>query len=85
MSRITPWAKASGLSASVDSRCRARARRYSAQSANTFAQPQITGDAFTGTLKDDGITVSLDGKGRCMDDIAKVTGPRVIVSVRCRA
>ena len=30
---------------------------------------QFTSDDFTGTLKDHGITISMDGKGRCMDNI----------------
>jgi putative transposase len=30
---------------------------------------QFTSDDFTGTLKDHDITISMDGKGRCMDNI----------------
>ena len=30
---------------------------------------QYTGNAFTGTLKEHGVKVSMDGKGRCMDNI----------------
>src|SRR5436190_21680609 len=30
---------------------------------------QFTSDDFTGTLKRHGITISMDGKGRCMDNI----------------
>jgi len=30
---------------------------------------QYTGNAFTGTLKERGIKISMDGKGRCMDNI----------------
>ena len=30
---------------------------------------QYTGNAFTGALKDHGVKISMDGKGRCMDNI----------------
>ena len=30
---------------------------------------QYTGKAFTGALKDHGVQISIDGKGRCMDNI----------------
>ncbi len=30
---------------------------------------QYTGKAFTGALKDHGVQISMDGKGRCMDNI----------------
>ena len=36
---------------------------------NTDQGSQFTSDDFTGTLKDHGITISMDGKGRCMDNI----------------
>jgi len=36
---------------------------------NTDQGSQFTSDDFTGTLKDHGITISMDGKGRCMDII----------------
>jgi len=36
---------------------------------NTDQGSQFTSDDFTGTLKDHGITISMDGKGRCMDKI----------------
>src|SRR5437870_5526163 len=36
---------------------------------NTDQGSQFTSDDFTGTLKDHGITISRDGKGRCMDNI----------------
>ena len=29
---------------------------------------QYTGKAFTGALKDHGVQISMDGKGRCMDN-----------------
>jgi putative transposase len=36
---------------------------------NTDQGSQFTSDDFTGTLKDHGIKISMDGKGRCMDNI----------------
>src|ERR1700726_3284404 len=36
---------------------------------NTDQGSQLTSDDFTGTLKDNGITISMDGKGRCMDNV----------------
>jgi len=36
---------------------------------NTDQGSQYTGNAFTGTLKEKGIKISMDGKGRCMDNI----------------
>jgi len=36
---------------------------------NTDQGSQYTGNAFTGTLKKNGIKISMDGKGRCMDNI----------------
>jgi putative transposase len=36
---------------------------------NTDQGSQFTSDDFTGTLKAHGITISMDGKGRCMDNI----------------
>jgi putative transposase len=36
---------------------------------NTDQGAQYTGAAFTGTLKEKGIKISMDGKGRCMDNI----------------
>ena len=36
---------------------------------NTDQGSQYTGDAFTGALKDKEIKISMDGKGRCMDNI----------------
>ena len=36
---------------------------------NTDQGSQFTSDDFTGTLKDHGITISMDGMGRCMDNI----------------
>ena len=36
---------------------------------NTDQGSQFTSDDFTGTLKRHGITISMDGKGRCMDNV----------------
>ena len=36
---------------------------------NTDQWAQYTGKAFTGALKDHGVQISMDGKGRCMDNI----------------
>jgi len=36
---------------------------------NTDQGGQFTSDDFTGTLQRHGITISMDGKGRCMDNI----------------
>jgi putative transposase len=36
---------------------------------NTDQGSQFTGTAFTGVLKKHGIAISMDGKGRCMDNI----------------
>jgi len=36
---------------------------------NTDQGPQFTGDGFTGVLKDAGITISMDGRGRVFDNI----------------
>jgi putative transposase len=36
---------------------------------NTDQGSQFTSDDFTGTLKSHGIMISMDGKGRCMDNI----------------
>jgi len=36
---------------------------------NTDQGSQYTGDAFTGVLKGKGVKISMDGKGRCMDNI----------------
>jgi len=36
---------------------------------NTDQGSQFTSEDFTGTLKEHGITISMDGKGRCLDNI----------------
>ena len=36
---------------------------------NTDQGCQFTSEAFTGVLKDAGIQISMDGKGRCMDNV----------------
>jgi transposase InsO family protein len=51
---------------------------------NTDQGSQFTSDEFTDTLKRHGITISMDGKGRCMDNIfvEPVYGPRGSTVVR---
>jgi putative transposase len=44
-------------------------RHNSPEIFNTDQGSQYTGDAFTGVLKKRGIKISMDGKGRCMDNI----------------
>ena len=45
-------------------------RRYKTPEIFYTAQgAQYTGKAFTGALKDHGVQISMDGKGRCMDNI----------------
>ena len=36
---------------------------------NTDQGAQYTSKAFSGALKDHGVQISMDGKGRCMDNI----------------
>lgn len=36
---------------------------------NTDQDSQFTSDAFTGTLKEAGVTISMDGRGRALDNI----------------
>jgi hypothetical protein len=43
---------------------------------NTDQGSQFTSDDFTGTLKDHGIMIGMDGKGRCMDNISSGRGPK---------
>ena len=42
-----------------------RRLRYSTQTKGSH----YTGKAFTGALKDYGVQISMDGKGRCLDNI----------------
>jgi len=45
-------------------------RRYGAPEIfNTDQGAQFTSTAFTQTLKDHGINISMDGRGRCQDNI----------------
>ncbi len=44
-------------------------RHSSPEIFNTDQGSQYTGDAFTGVLKDKGVKISMDGKGRCTDNI----------------
>jgi putative transposase len=36
---------------------------------NTDQGAQFTSDAFTGVLRDAGVKISMDGKGRCLDNV----------------
>src|SRR5690606_30065062 len=36
---------------------------------NTVQESQFTSEAFTNVLKSNGIKISMDGRGRCMDNI----------------
>src|SRR5262249_54446892 len=47
----------------------ALARRGRPEIFNTDQGSQFTSDDFTGKLEAHGITISMDGKGRCMDNI----------------
>lgn len=44
-------------------------RHSSPEIFNTDQGSQYTGDAFTGVLKDKGVKISMDGRGRCTDNI----------------
>ena len=48
---------------------RALARYGRPEIFNTDQGSQFTSDDFTGTLKRHGVMISMDGKGRCMDNI----------------
>ena len=58
-----------GVDFCVDALEEALARYGQPEIFNTDQGSQFTSDDFTGTLKDHGITISMDGKGRCMDNI----------------
>jgi len=44
-------------------------QHHSPEIFNTDQGSQYTGNAFTGTLKEHDVKISMDGKGRCMDNI----------------
>ena len=48
---------------------RPRKEHKSPEIFNTDQGSQYTGNTFTGALKESGIKISMDGKGRCMDNI----------------
>jgi len=48
---------------------RPRKEHKSPEIFNTDQGSQYTGNAFTEALKGSGIKISMDGKGRCMDNI----------------
>src|SRR6185295_2878206 len=66
-----PWRLSNTLDAAfcVEALEEALARYGQPEIFNTDQGSQFTSDDFTGTLKDHGITISMDGKGRCMDNI----------------
>jgi putative transposase len=49
---------------------------------NTDQGSQFTSDDFTGTLKDHGITISMDGKGRCMETTSLSSGCGAVSNTR---
>jgi putative transposase len=68
---VLVWRLSNTLSADfcVEALAEALARYGQPEIFNTDQGSQFTSDDFTGTLKDHGITISMDGKGRCMDNI----------------
>jgi transposase InsO family protein len=58
-----------GVDFCVDALEEALAQYVQPEIFNTDQGSQFTSDDFTGTLKDHGITISMDGKGRCMDNV----------------
>jgi putative transposase len=68
---VLAWRLSNTLSAEfcVEALEEALARYGRPQIFNTDQGSQFTSDEFTGTLKRHGVTISMDGKGRCMDNI----------------
>jgi putative transposase len=68
---VLAWRLSNTLSADfcVEALDEALARYGSPEIFNTDQGSQFTSDDFTGTLKRHGVTISMDGKGRCMDNI----------------
>ena len=68
---VLAWRLSNTLSAEfcVEALEEALARYGSPEIFNTDQGSQFTSDDFTGTLKRHGVTISMDGKGRCMDNI----------------
>ena len=68
---VLAWRLSNTLGADfcVDALEEALARYGRPEIFNTDQGSQFTSEAFTGTLKEHAITISMDGKGRCMDNI----------------
>jgi putative transposase len=68
---VLAWRLSNTLSAEfcVEALEEALARYSRPEIFNTDQGSQFTSDDFTGTLKRHGVTISMDGKGRCMDNI----------------
>ena len=69
--KVLSWRLSNTLDAGfcVDALCEALARYGKPAIFNTDQGSQFTSSAFTGVLKDAGIAISMDGRGRCMDNI----------------
>src|ERR1700730_9167228 len=67
--RVCRVSNSLGADFCVDALEEALARYGRPEIFNTDQGSQLTSDDFTGTLKRQGITISIDGKGRCMDNI----------------
>jgi putative transposase len=65
------WRLSNSMDASlcVEALEEALARHGLPEMFNTDQGSQFTSFAFTGVLKDAGIRISMDGRGRCMDNI----------------
>jgi putative transposase len=68
---VLAWRLSNTLGADfcVDALEEALARYSPPEIFNTDQGSQFTSDGFTGTLKQHGVMISMDGKGRCMDNI----------------
>jgi putative transposase len=68
---VLAWRLSNALGADfcVDALEEALARHGRPEIFNTDQGSQFTSDGFTGTLKAHDVTISMDGKGRCMDNI----------------
>ena len=69
--RVLAWRMSNTLDASfcVEALNEALARYGKPEIFNTDQGSQFTSQDFTGALKDAGIAISMDGRGRCMDNI----------------
>ncbi len=68
---VLAWRLSNTMDASfcVEALNEALARHGRPEIFNTDQGSQFTSFDFTGVLKEDGITISMDGRGRCMDNI----------------